>query len=86
MAESNFLFSRDKGMADFMKERLGLSDFKDKRGLLWKACAAELIGNLLLNFFGCASTLKTSDPTRPTDLVQIALTFGLVIFVAVQVR
>lgn len=72
-------------MAGTLKERLGVADFTDKRGLLWKACAAELVGNLLLNFFGCASCLKLADPARPTDLVQIALTFGLVIFVAVQV-
>jgi len=72
-------------MAETLRERLGVADFTDKRGLLWKACAAELVGNLLLNFFGCGSVLHISNPDRPIDIVQIALAFGLVIFVTVQV-
>lgn len=65
-----------------IKELLGLTELTDKRGLLWKACAAELLGNLLLNFFGCSSCITLTG--APADLVKIALTFGLVIFVSVQ--
>lgn len=58
-------------------ETLGINDLKAKNNL-WKALLAEFIGNLLLNFFGCVSCVVSSD-------VMIALTFGLTIFVVVQV-
>lgn len=68
-----------------LKERLGIAELTDKKGGIWKALLAEFIGNLLLNFFGCASCLKISNPDDPTDFTRISLAFGLVIFGAVQV-
>jgi aquaporin related protein len=61
-----------------IKERLGVEEIS--RGI-WKALLAEFLGNLLLNFYGCASCVG-----KPKDTVLIALTFGLVIMVIVQVR
>lgn len=60
------------------REKLGISDLKDKKGAIWKALLAEYLGNFLLNFFGCASAMGQ------TDHVLIALTFGLTIFIIVQ--
>lgn len=45
---------------------------------------AEFIGTLLLIFIGCSSCI-TWDDNAPT-IVQIALTFGLVVATAAQVR
>lgn len=65
------------------RETLGVNEFKSRNGSIPKALTAEFIGNLLLNFFGCASVVFT-----PPDLVPVVapLAFGLTIFVAVQVR
>jgi aquaporin related protein len=59
-------------------ERLGVEEIS--RGI-WKALLAEFLGNLLLNFYGCASCVGEGKGT-----VLIALTFGLVIMAIVQVR
>ncbi|KAK6641188.1 hypothetical protein RUM44_012897 [Polyplax serrata] len=67
-----------------IKERLGITELMDKKGGIWKALLAEFLGNLLLNFFGCASCLSLSDEKTPTDFVRISLAFGLVIFGTVQ--
>lgn len=72
--------------APTLKDKLGITELTDKKGGIWKALLAEFLGNFLLNFFGCASCLLISDHTAPADLVRISLAFGLVIFVAVQVR
>lgn len=66
------------------REKLGISELKDKKGGIWKALLAEFLGNFLLNFFGCASAI--SLPSGQQDIVLIALTFGLTIFIIVQVR
>nr|CAD7596938.1 unnamed protein product [Timema genevievae] len=66
-------------MAGGLKERLGLNEVKAG---IWKPLLAEFLGNLLLNLFGCASCVNVKD--GPTDLVLIALTFGLVIMAVVQ--
>lgn len=63
-------------MAKF-QETLGINDLKAKN-LLWRALLAEFIGNVLLNFFGCISCVIPSP-------VMIALTFGFVVFIVVQV-
>lgn len=72
--------------APTLKDRLGITELTDKKGGIWKALLAEFLGNLLLNFFGCASCLLISAPEQPADLVRISLAFGLIIFGAVQVR
>ena len=69
-----------------IKEQLGINELLDKKGGIWKALLAEFLGTFLLNFFGCASCLHITNPDDVTDLVRISLTFGLVIFGAVQVR
>nr|CAD7459236.1 unnamed protein product [Timema tahoe] len=66
-------------MAGGLKERLGLTEVKAG---IWKPLLAEFLGNLLLNLFGCASCVNVKG--GPTDLVLIALTFGLVIMAVVQ--
>ncbi|KAJ8920558.1 hypothetical protein NQ315_005427 [Exocentrus adspersus] len=64
-------------------ETLGINELKDKNGGIWKALLAEFLGNFLLNFFGCASVVSISS--KEHSFVLIALTFGLTIFVVVQV-
>ncbi|XP_018569426.1 aquaporin AQPAn.G isoform X2 [Anoplophora glabripennis] len=64
------------------REKLGISELKDKKGGIWKALLAEFLGNFLLNFFGCASAV--SLPSEQQDIVLVALTFGLTIFIIVQ--
>jgi aquaporin related protein len=69
-----------------IKERLGVEEIS--RGI-WKALLAEFLGNLLLNFFGCASCTGHPKETLFKDITNtliVALTFGLVIMVIVQVR
>jgi len=63
-----------------IKEKLGVEEIN--RGI-WKALLAEFLGNLLLNFYGCASCVGNGEGK---DAVLIALTFGLVIMAIVQVR
>ena len=63
-----------------IKERLGVEEIT--RGI-WKALLAEFLGNLLLNFYGCASCVGTE---QVKSTVLTALTFGLVIMAIVQVR
>lgn len=65
------------------EETLGINELKSKNNNIWRALLAEFLGNLLLNFFGCASCVALGPPGP--NLVLIALTFGLTIFVVVQV-
>lgn len=51
--------------------------------LFWKACLAEMIGTSFLVFMGCGSALEGGS-LEPT-IVQISLTFGLVIASVVRV-
>jgi aquaporin related protein len=64
-----------------IREKLGVEEIT--RGI-WKALLAEFLGNLLLNFYGCASCVGTADNGKSPVLVS--LTFGLVIMAIVQVR
>lgn len=64
-----------------IKISLGVNELQDTKSGLGKALIAELVGNLLLNFFGCLSCVNAGSPA---DVVLIALTFGLVIFTQVQ--
>jgi aquaporin related protein len=63
-----------------IKEKLGVDEIT--RGI-WKVLLAEFLGNLLLNFYGCASCVGTGNEK---SAVLVALTFGLVIMAIVQVR
>lgn len=65
------------------KESLGINELTQKKGGIWKALLAEFIGTLLLNFFGCASCVNLK--MTPINFVVIGLTFGLTIFIVVQV-
>jgi hypothetical protein len=64
-----------------IKEKLGVEEIT--RGI-WKALLAEFLGNLLLNFYGCASCVGAADNGKSPVLVS--LTFGLVVMAIIQVR
>lgn len=50
-----------------------------------RALLAEFIGNLLLNLFGCGACVKISlESNSETDILLIALAFGLAVFAAVS--
>lgn len=66
------------------KETLGINELKDKKGNIWKALLAEFLGNVLLNIFGCAPVTFFGVSTQ--TFVGVALSFGLTIFVIVQVN
>jgi len=66
-----------------LKATLGISEIAP-RSLIWKALLAEFVGNVILNFFGCASVVQIGPTQSPADLVLIALSFGLAVFVCVQ--
>ncbi|KAB0802600.1 hypothetical protein PPYR_01854 [Photinus pyralis] len=70
-------------MAGF-SEVLGVSEFKTKRDSIWKALLAEFVGNIILNYFGCASCMIIKPNVENPNLVLIALTFGFSVFIAVQ--
>lgn len=70
-------------MANF-KETLGINEITQKKHGIWKALLAEFLGNLLLNFFGCASVACLKEGEN--SFVLIALAFGLTIFIVVQVK
>lgn len=61
------------------KSRLGVTEVSDNKSNLGKSLIAELLGNFLLNFFGCISAV-----TPHTNNVLIAFTFGLTIMALVQ--
>lgn len=63
-------------------ETLGINDIKNKNSL-WKCLLAEFLATLLLNFFGCAACVNIVRQTQ--SFVLIALAFGFVIFILVQV-
>ncbi|KAJ9601511.1 hypothetical protein L9F63_000350 [Diploptera punctata] len=65
------------GGFDF-NERLGLVEVKQ---VIWKALVAEVLGNFMLNYFGCMSCVAFASGTSH---VVIALTFGLAIMAIVQ--
>ncbi|KAI5732386.1 aquaporin AQPAe.a [Diaphorina citri] len=69
-----------------IKINLGVNELQDSKSGLGKALLAELVGNLLLNFFGCLScvSLLEQPAGTPPNIVLIAFTFGLVIFTSVQ--
>lgn len=77
------LFPARKFKMGKFEETLGINELKSKNNNIWRALLAEFLGNLLLNFFGCASCVALGPPGP--NLVLIALTFGLTIFVVVQV-
>ncbi|KAI7815065.1 Prip [Rhyzopertha dominica] len=59
-------------------EALGIDELKSENNNIWRALLAEFLGNLLLNFFGCAAVVSLSGSA---NLVKIALCFGFTIFV-----
>ncbi|KAF5279525.1 hypothetical protein FQR65_LT03347 [Abscondita terminalis] len=71
-------------MAGGLNEKLGINEFKTKREGIWKALLAEFIGNILLNYFGCASCVLIKPGIENPNLVLIALTFGLTVFIVVM--
>lgn len=63
-------------------ETLGINELKSNNNNIWRALLAEFLGNVLLNFFGCASVVSLAGPA---NFVIIALTFGFTVFVVAQV-
>lgn len=61
------------------KSRLGVSEISDNRSNLGKSLIAELLGNFLLNLFGCTSCIIDG-----TNNIIMAFTFGLAIMAIVQ--
>ncbi|CAH0393354.1 unnamed protein product [Bemisia tabaci] len=71
-------------MAASLKNRLGVQEVTDVKSGLGKALVAEALGTLFINFFGCLSAVNLVEPQAAPNLVLIALTFGFIVFVAVQ--
>lgn len=65
-----------------MKGIIGVADITDNRNI-WRILIAEFLGTFLLVSIGIGSTTKYGDYV-PTVL-QIALTFGLVVATLAQV-
>lgn len=66
-----------------MKEIVGIQDITDNRNI-WRMLIAEFLGTLLLVMIGIGSA--TAWPgTGGATMVQIALTFGLVVATLAQV-
>lgn len=66
------------------EETLGIDELKSKNNNIWRSLLAEFVGNLLLNFFGCASIVSLAD--GGANFVLVALTFGFTVFIVVQVK
>jgi len=67
-----------------MKEIVGVQDITDNRNI-WRMLIAEFLGTMLLVSIGIASTTGWGGGYEPS-IVQIALTFGLVVATLAQVR
>ncbi|RZF40039.1 hypothetical protein LSTR_LSTR002442 [Laodelphax striatellus] len=70
-----------------LKNRLGVSEVTDNKSNLGRALVAEMVGNFVLNFFGCLSVLdlnKAANAQAAPNIVVIALSFGLAIMACVQ--
>lgn len=72
-------------MAGQLNELLGIDDIKSKKQNIGKALLAEFVGNLLLNFFGCAACVSVNKVALTPNFVLVALTFGFTVFIVVQV-
>lgn len=66
-----------------MKEIVGIQDITDNRNI-WRMLIAEFIGTLLLVMIGIGSTTGWGADYQPS-IVQIGLTFGLVVATLAQV-
>lgn len=66
-----------------MKEIVGVQDITDNRNI-WRMLVAEFLGTFLLVSIGIASTTGWTADYNPS-IVQIALTFGLVVATLAQV-
>lgn len=64
------------------KDFLGLNDITDNKNI-WRMLVAEFMGTLVLVLIGCGSCMTWGED-KPS-LVQIALTFGLVVATLAQV-
>lgn len=73
-------------MAGRLRETLGINEITSKKTSIWKALLAEFVGNVLLNFFGCAScvTVNSAAAQHGPNFVLVALTFGFTVFIVVQ--
>jgi len=70
-------------MAAKSKDIVGIADLKESGGMPFLAALlAEFLGTLFIILLGCGSALNF---VTSTDLVQISLTFGLVVFAGVVI-
>lgn len=69
-----------------MRDVSGCSEFSKNRDI-WRMVIAEFIGTLLLVLLGCSSTVEGwNDQPSSQMLVQVALTFGIIVAGIIQVR
>jgi len=72
-------------MAGKLRETLGINEIASRKTNIWKALLAEFLGNVLLNFFGCAACVSVNPVAAlAPNWVLVALTFGFTIFIVVQ--
>ncbi|XP_048004465.1 aquaporin AQPAe.a [Leguminivora glycinivorella] len=64
--------------------KLGLDELAGGAASISKALLAEFIGNLILNLFGCGACVNIANSNAATDIVLIALAFGLAVFAIVS--
>lgn len=64
---------------------IGVADVTNNRKI-WQILLAEFIGTFLLVSIGIASTTSGWSPGYKPEMVQIALTFGLVVATLAQVK
>lgn len=82
-------FAACSGRMGNFQEVLGINEVSSSKVInaVWKALLAEFLGNFLLNFFGCGSVIVMAFTTEhQPNFLLVALTFGLVVFVCVQVK
>lgn len=78
MERSNNDNMSSEGKSDSVQRFIGVSDITNNRKL-WRVLLAEFLGTFLLVSIGVASTTGNWSSTYAPSMVQIALTFGLVV-------
>ncbi|XP_035701925.1 aquaporin AQPAn.G isoform X2 [Folsomia candida] len=72
-----------KGGNISLEEIIGVKDVCGNKGL-WRMLIAEFIGTLLLVFLGCGTCISSWTAEYSPSMVQIALSFGLIVATLAQ--